>query len=376
MTTINGTDNDLGEFGRIQYHLADDFGLFEIIGLSIVVKQDFVDFLPGVKETYNLSLIAEDGGGLKTRHVIKIDIVSPEALQNDAAFTTMSLLGGIFAGAMTVLLIFIAVVVIFKRRRQDQSAIAKPTNYKVSKAGYPDWAIEVPSDGNCSSGLTITGDHNDSDSNGSKLNSAKKFSHLKTVRVNERNDSHESNSDHITDSGKGESEHESFTSNNLNGALQVQNMPLQSKNNHTIRSVINQSKFGPHCVQECGIYGHSDSCWLNNITLVTSRSRREHKSQLDVQVSSITEFNLDQFNRTRSEFDSRYEVDLTPIESTRSALLASQTAPDVRESVTNSYSKERLAHLSQQYIHQTLKTSPIKNVKLKNFSTSKNEHYC
>ena len=110
---------------------------------------------------------------------------------------------------------------------------------------------------------------------------------------------------------------------------------------------------------------------------MTTRNRRQNKSSLDVQVSSITEFNVDKFGHTsRTEFDSRYEVDLTPIESSRAPLITSRTEPDVREGVITSYSKERLAHLSHQYIHQTLKTSPIKNVKLKNFKTSKNEHYC
>ena len=104
------------------------------------MKKNFEDVIPGGRGIYNLSLIAEDGGGLESSAIIKIEIVPPEALRSD--FTTISLLGGIFAGAMTVLIIFIALLVIFKRRKRRMSQINKHTNYKVSKAGYPDWAIE------------------------------------------------------------------------------------------------------------------------------------------------------------------------------------------------------------------------------------------
>ena len=286
---INGTDGDLGSFGEITYFLENDFGLFKIdeAGLGIVAKLDFADLATPPKELYNLTLIGEDGGGLKARYVISVEVVPPEALRSSAAFTTISLLGGIFAGAMTVLLIFIAVVVLFKRRkRADKSDLRVPAEYKVSKAAYLDWAIEVPTDGNCSSGLTIAGEPIESDSSCSRLRNHQ----IKTVQI--RTDSNETNSDHITDSGKGESEHGSFSFNNLQAET--------SKRNHTIHSVLSQSKFGPHCVQECGIYGHSDSCWLNNVTLIASRGRPDKKSN-DVQVSSITEFNLEKYNQVRKK---------------------------------------------------------------------------
>ena len=79
---------------------------------------------------------------------------------------------------------------------------------------------------------------------------------------------------------------------------------------------MHQSRFGPHCVQECSVYGHSDSCWLNNVTILTARQNRT--PQKGVQVNSITQFDINQFNRTRPEYDSRLELDLTPVEQNRS----------------------------------------------------------
>lgn len=220
----------------IKYSLDDDFGLFEIIGRTIVAKNNLLELLGSSNSAYNLTVIAEDGGNLRTRHTISISIVSPEALQRPVPFATISLLGGIFAGALLVLFIFVIFVVIMRRRKRHQYPTQKSSDFNIPKnPGFGDWAIEVPSERNHSSGLTITGD--------SKSGHSEKKSFLKSLREHESNDS-----DRVADSGKGESEHESMSSSNTNPAI---NGKVQSNHNmHTIKSVMAHAKYGPHCVQE------------------------------------------------------------------------------------------------------------------------------
>ena len=52
------------------------------------------------------------------------------------------------------------------------------------------------------------------------------------------------------------------------------------------------------------------------MTILTARQNRT--PQKGVQVNSITQFDINQFNRTRPEYDSRLELDLTPVEQNRS----------------------------------------------------------
>jgi hypothetical protein len=112
--------------------------------------------------------------------------------------------------------------------------------------------------------------------------------------------------------------------------------------------------------------------------MVSSRRSTCQKSKIDVHVSSITEYNLDRMTpNIRAGFDSRYEIDLRPIESNPVAEVINNENAIVNAkdaTIQQSYSKERLAHLSQQYIQQSVRSLPIKKVKLKN--SSKNEHYC
>ena len=95
--------------------------------------------------------------------------------RKSSAFETISLLGGIFAGAMIVLLIFVIVVVIFRRRRSRESQPRRLDGK--GKSPYPDW-VEV-AEGNCSSGMAMLNDSQDSDSSPSKI--ARKFQNFKTA---------------------------------------------------------------------------------------------------------------------------------------------------------------------------------------------------
>ena len=59
----------------------------------------------------------------------------------------------------------------------------------------------------------------------------------------------------MTDSGKGESEHESasFTDARFSPSGNL----AHSQHGHTLKSVLSKAQYGPRCVRECGIYGHS-----------------------------------------------------------------------------------------------------------------------
>ena len=135
------------------------------------------------------------------------------------------------------------------------------------------------------------------------------------------------NSEHVTtDSGKGESEHESLsshhqvTNNNyrygpvkipnsrgirgskpipgiqtrFEGSRTEQFAPVKAlavrgfltltipKYKFSIQQTIQESRFGPNCVSECSMNGHSDQCWLIEFPRHFPRTQRSldyHRSQ-------------------------------------------------------------------------------------------------
>ena len=109
------------------------------------------------------------------------------------------------------------------------------------------------------------------------------------------------NSEHVTtDSGKGESEHESLsshhqvTNNNYRyghiknsnfdkNSISIQKSILKSlKYQFSIQQTIQESRFGPNCVSECSMNGHSDQCWLIEFPRHFPRTQRSldyHRSQ-------------------------------------------------------------------------------------------------
>lgn len=109
------------------------------------------------------------------------------------------------------------------------------------------------------------------------------------------------NSEHVTtDSGKGESEHESLsshhqvTNNNYryapikiqiskkNSILRQKSILTRLKYQFSIQQTIQESRFGPNCVSECSMNGHSDQCWLIEFPRHFPRTQRSldyHRSQ-------------------------------------------------------------------------------------------------
>ena len=77
------------------------------------------------------------------------------------------------------------------------------------------------------------------------------------------------------------------------------------------------------------------------MTILTARQNRT--PQKGVQVNSITQFDINQFNRTRPEYDSRLELDLTPVEQNRSPQFGLHSDQD--HQIISSRKGEKIYHV-------------------------------
>ena len=172
----------------------------------------------------------------------------------------------------------------------------------------------------------------------------------------------------MTDSGKGESEHESasFTDARFSPSGNL----AQSQNGHTLKSVLSKAQYGPRCVRECGIYGHSgkneqtafqnlnldhsDTCWLSTIT--SQGLSQNLPDFIYISQSQLTQGQMINERNGGSQRElSRFEVDLTPIYSPTEAELG---MPERRQTplgtaIDASYSPKNMKKVNRQMQRKT-----------------------
>merc|ERR1719285_22188 len=108
--------------------------------------------------------------------------------------------------------------------------------------------------------------------------------------MTKHNESQETNGSEPHDSGKGESEHESLSSHN--------------QNTYSIQQTIQESRFGPNCVSECSMNGHSDQCWLIELPRHFPRSQKtDYKVELKPVDASSSRHDIVESARTATYED-------------------------------------------------------------------------
>lgn len=145
---------------------------------------------------------------------------------------------------------------------------------------------------------------------------------LRVLRqMTKHNESQETNGSEPHDSGKGESEHESLSSHNQNTYRSDKPAVVAGKPWRTLFSIqqtIQESRFGPNCVSECSMNGHSDQCWLIEMPRHFPRSQKTDYKGSDISLCTT---------------NNRLLVELKPVEtsSSRNDIVESSRAYDCNE---------------------------------------------
>jgi len=304
---------------------------------SICVQKNIANITTGAAKFFNLEVIATDGGGLETRKNIRVNVTGAKKFTSVAV---ISLVAGIIAGAVIVLLMFLSIIFILRRRGL--------TDHKLKKGRNTDCAsVEVPIVNRRGDSHLLVQTEAPTPPSQFHKSTTPTFSALQHGLAAFRFGNISSDSDHVTDSGKGESEHESAsfadTRFSPNSA---------SQNGHTLKSVLSKAQYGPRCVRECGIYGHSDTCWLSTIT---SQGLSQHLPDfIYISQSQLTQSQMIERNGDSQRELSRFEVDLTPIYSpseTEAGMERRQTP--LGTAIDASYSPKNMQKVNRQMQRKT-----------------------